>query len=118
MQCPARGRAFHAQCDADYAAFASAAFLAIACLSLSALGDSSSFLAFLRKESSPPRWSTVFSAFAEMRSFTERPSASDISVTFSRFGRKRRLVLMFEWLTLWPTSGPLPVRSQRRDMVE
>ena len=53
-----------------------------------------------------------------MRSLTERPSASDISVTLSRFGRKRRLVLMFEWLTLWPTRGPLPVRSQRRDMVE
>src|SRR3569833_907806 len=23
---------------------------------------------------------------------------------------------MFEWLTLWPTSGPLPVRSQRNDI--
>ena len=53
-----------------------------------------------------------------MRSLTERPSASEISVTLSRFGRKRRLVLMFEWLTLWPTCGPLPVKSQRRDMVE
>src|SRR4051794_24188966 len=53
-----------------------------------------------------------------MRSLTERPSASEISVTLSRFGRKRRLVLMFEWLTLWPTWGPLPVKSQRRDMVE
>ena len=50
-------------------------------------------------------------------SFTERPSASDIRVTLNRFGRKRRLVLMFEWLTLWPTRGPLPVRSQRRDMA-
>jgi hypothetical protein len=29
----------------------------------------------------------------------------------------RRLVLMFEWLTLWPTKGPLPVSSQRRDMI-
>ena len=37
------------------------------------------------------------------RSLTERPSASEIMVTFSRLGRKRRLVLMFEWLTLWPT---------------
>jgi hypothetical protein len=25
--------------------------------------------------------------------------------------------LMFEWLTLWPTIGPIPVSSQRRDMV-
>ena len=56
-------------------------------------------------------------AFAETRSRTERPSASDISVTFRRFGRNRRLVLMFEWLTLWPTWGPLPVNSQRRDMT-
>jgi hypothetical protein len=24
--------------------------------------------------------------------------------------------LMFEWLTLWPTIGPIPVSSQRRDM--
>src|SRR6185436_12962062 len=53
-----------------------------------------------------------------MRSLTERPSASDISVTLIRLGRKRRFVLMFEWLTLWPTRGPLLVRSQRRDMVE
>src|ERR1044072_7225091 len=53
-----------------------------------------------------------------MRSLTERPSASDISVTLIRFGRKRRLVLMFEWLPLWPDRGPFPVSSQRRDMVE
>jgi hypothetical protein len=25
---------------------------------------------------------------------------------------------MFEWLTLWPTRTPLPVNSQRRDMVD
>src|SRR5258707_1168142 len=52
-----------------------------------------------------------------MRSFTERPSESEITVTLSRFGRNRRLVLWFEWLTLWPTRADLPVRSQRRDMV-
>jgi hypothetical protein len=28
------------------------------------------------------------------------------------------LVLWFEWLTLWPVWGPLPVSSQRRDMVK
>jgi len=39
------------------------------------------------------------------------PSASDISVTLIRFGRKRRLVLMFEWLTVWPDRGPF--RSAR-----
>src|SRR5438552_9526428 len=37
-------------------------------------------------------------------------------VTLHRFGRKRRLVLMLEWLTLWPTRGPLAVSSQRRDI--
>jgi hypothetical protein len=26
------------------------------------------------------------------------------------------LVLMFEWLTLWPTCAPLPVKSHRRDI--
>jgi hypothetical protein len=25
--------------------------------------------------------------------------------------------LMFEWLTLWPTRTPFPVRSQRRDIA-
>src|SRR5262245_33781062 len=39
-----------------------------------------------------------------------------MKVTLTRFGSKRRLVLMFEWLTLWPTCGPLAVSSQRRDM--
>src|SRR5260370_36643132 len=38
-------------------------------------------------------------------------------VTLIRFGKKRRLVLMFEWLTLWPTWADLPVNSQRRDMA-
>src|SRR5262249_31362430 len=47
---------------------------------------------------------------------TERPSASEISVTLSRLGRKRRLVLMFEWLTLCPTCARLPVSSHRRDI--
>src|ERR1700751_3793271 len=40
-----------------------------------------------------------------------------MKVTLQRFGRKRRLVLMFEWLTLWPTCGALAVSSQRRDMI-
>src|SRR5207237_2243737 len=65
----------------------------------------------------PPRLSTVLKACAETRSFTERPSASDINVTFRRLGRNRRLVLRLEWLTLWPTSGPLPVNAQRRDIA-
>src|SRR5215218_1235780 len=104
------------RCDVNYAA--SACFFSISRLSRCALIESVSSLAFLRNASRPPRWSTDFKALAEMRSLTERPSASDIRVTFKRFGRNRRLVLIFEWLTRWPTRGPLPVRSQRRDMVE
>src|SRR5262245_2617312 len=60
----------------------------------------------------------VLRAFADTRSFTERPSASDITVTLSRLGRNRRLVLRFEWLTLCPTCAPLPVSSHRRDMAK
>ena len=97
---------------------AAAFFFAIWRLMSSAFGDSSASLALARNASSPPRWSTDLNAFAETRSRTERPSASEISVTFSRFGRNRRLVLMFEWLTLWPTWGPLPVNSQRRDITK
>ena len=44
-------------------------------------------------------------------------SASEISVTLHRLGRNRRLVLRFEWLTLWPVCAALPVSSHRRDMV-
>src|SRR5262249_52305454 len=38
-------------------------------------------------------------------------------VTFIRFGKKRRLDLMFEWLTLCPTWADFPVNSHRRDMA-
>src|ERR1700674_501923 len=38
-------------------------------------------------------------------------------VTFKRLGKNRRLVLRFEWLTLWPVCAVFPVRSHRRDMV-
>src|SRR5262249_61771213 len=37
-------------------------------------------------------------------------------VTLSRLGRKRRLVLMLEWLTLCPTCAVLPVSSHRHDI--
>jgi hypothetical protein len=52
-----------------------------------------------------------------MRKRTERPSESDISVTLSRFGRNRRLVLRFEWLTRCPIWRVFPVSSQRHDMA-
>jgi len=41
---------------------------------------------------------------------------SEISVTLCRFGRNLRLVLRFEWLTLWPDRTPLSVNAQRRDI--
>src|SRR3977135_3175449 len=41
-----------------------------------------------------------------------------MKVTLHRFGRNRRLVLILEWLTLWPTSGPLAVSSQRRAITK
>src|SRR5258705_10052793 len=84
----------------------------------SARRDRSSALALIRKASRPPRRSTVFNALVEIRSLTERTSASDIMVTLTRLGRKRRLVFMFEWLTVCPTCAPFPVNSQRRDMPE
>ena len=62
-------------------------------------------------------WSTLLIALVETRRRTLRPSASEMKVTLHRFGRNRRLVLMLEWLTLWPTRGPLAVSSQRRDIV-
>ena len=64
----------------------------------------------------PPRCSTERRAAAAMRRRTGRWSASDISVTLHRFGRKRVRVLRFEWLTRLPVWTALPVSSQRRDM--
>jgi hypothetical protein len=43
-------------------------------------------------------------------------SASEISVTLTRFGRKRRRVLLLAWLTLLPVWTALPVSSQARDI--
>src|SRR6185503_11378175 len=74
--------------------------------------------ALSRNASSPPRCSTERSALAEMRSFTVRPSTSEISDTLSRLGRKRRLVRLMAWLTLLPTITPLPVNSQRRAILK
>src|ERR1700722_2609262 len=93
-------------------------FFSIARFSSSARGESSAALALIRKASRPPRWSTLLIALVETRRRTFRPSASEMKVTLHRFGRKRRLVLILEWLTLWPTSGPLAVSSQRRDIAK
>jgi hypothetical protein len=60
--------------------------------------------------------SRVRSAAFEIRRRSERPRASECNATDFSDGRKRRLVLTFEWLTLWPVMGPMPVSSQRRDI--
>src|SRR3954466_14211548 len=93
-------------------------FFSIARFRSSARGERTSARAFSKKASRPPLWSTLLIALVETRRRTLRPSASEMKVTLHRFGRKRRLVLMFEWLTLWPTWGPLAVSSQRRDIVQ
>ena len=58
----------------------------------------------MRKASSPPRRSTVFSACAVMRNLTLRCRVSEISVTWHRLGRKVRLVLFSAWLRIWPAN--------------
>src|SRR3954454_3172245 len=93
-------------------------FFSIARFRSSARGDSTSALALIKYASRPPLWSTLLTALVETRRRTLRARASEMKVTLTRFGRKRRLVLMFEWLTLWPTWGPLAVSSQRRDICK
>src|SRR6202030_2236469 len=67
----------------------------------------------LRNASMPPLNSMVRIAVVESRSRTE-PNTSDNRETVCKFGRKRRFVLMLEWLTLWPTWTPLPVTGHLR----
>src|ERR1700722_9118535 len=95
---------------------AAAFFFSIARFKSSARGDSTSAFALIKNASSPPRWSRSLMALVETRRRTFLPSTSEMKVTLHRFGRKRRLVLMLEWLTVWPTCGPLAVSSQRRDI--
>ncbi len=66
---------------------AAAAFLAIWCFNLSALGDNSLSRAAARNLSSPPRCSTVRRACELILRCTVLPSASLISVTWLRLGR-------------------------------
>src|SRR5262249_29952668 len=85
---------------------------------LAAGAESSVRLAFISQASSPPLCSTVRRPAADTLRRIERPSTSEISVTLCKFGRNLRLVLRFEWLTLWPDWTAFSVRAQRRDMVE
>jgi len=55
---------------------------------------------------------------ARMLSFTLMvlPVAGSTIFFVTRFGRKRRWVLRFEWLTLWPVCGLFPVNAQTFDI--
>src|SRR6476646_4605007 len=99
-----------------YAAWADA-FLAISFLRLRTLALSLSSLVLSSQLSRPPTCSTERNPCVDTRSLTLCPSASEISVTFCRFGRNVRFVLLLAWATLLPTCRPLPVSSQTRDMV-
>src|ERR1700674_869236 len=50
------------------------------------------------------------------RIFTQRFSLSTQNLRYCRFGRKRRLVLLFAWDTWCPLRGALPVTWQTRDI--
>jgi hypothetical protein len=75
----------------SYAACADA-FLAISRLILRTFGLSFSSLVFMSQLSRPPTCSTERSPCVETRSLTLCPSASEINVTFCRFGRNVRFV--------------------------
>src|SRR6478672_8157031 len=92
-------------------------FFAISFLSLRTFGLSLSLLVFSSQLSRPPTCSTERRPCVETRSLTLCPRASEMSVTFCRFGRNVRFVLLLAWETLLPTCRPLPVSSQTRDMV-
>src|SRR5579863_7752932 len=79
-------------------------------------GDSLRSASALRKVSIPPLNSIVRIAVVESRRRVG-PSTSDNSEIVCKFGRKRRLVLMLEWLTLWPTWTPLPVTGHLRAIL-
>src|SRR5271168_4528241 len=111
-------RGYSSGADRQAAAAASARFLTISRFSATASDERSPSLCLTRKLSSPPRCSTERRAAAATRRRTERPSVSEISVTWHRFGRKRVRVFRFEWLTLLPDWTALPVSSQRRDIAK
>jgi hypothetical protein len=74
------------------------------------------FGVFSRKASSPPLKSIVRCADVVKRKRTISPNVSLKSDVVCTFGRKRRRVLLWAWLTLFPVRTPLPVIMQRRDI--
>jgi hypothetical protein len=64
----------------------------------------------------------AFRTFPDLMAWTDtsirRGPLGVITLTFWRFGKKRRLVTRWEWLICLPALGPLPVTAQRKDMKE
>ena len=54
---------------------------------------------------------------AETLNLKDLSNTSDSIVTSFKFGRNRLFVLLFAWLTLFPTITPFPVNSHRRDII-
>ena len=52
-----------------------------------------------------------------VQAYTRRGAPLTSTSVFCTLGSQRRLVLRFEWLTLWPKVAPLPHSSQRLDTV-
>ena len=85
-------------------------------LSLIAVGDKFFSDEFNRNKSNPPFLSTVRSAAAETLNLKVFSSFSDVKETIFKFGKNRRFVLFFAWLTLLPVRAILPVSSHRLDI--
>src|SRR5574340_432667 len=66
---------------------------------------------------SMPFLSMVRSAALDKRRRTQRFSLSTQNRRYCRLGRKRRLVLLLAWETLFPTMGFLPVTTHTRAMM-
>src|SRR3546814_9866053 len=96
----------------DYAETVS--FLATSRLRRRALSDNLSSLVLTSQLSSPPTCSTERSPCVETRSLTLVSSASDISVTFCKLGRKVRLVLLLAWDTLRSEEHTSEIQSLMR----
>src|SRR3546814_735158 len=94
MKTAGAGRPHRSAFAAGQAA-AGCAFLASSRFSLRARSDSFESADLSSQLSRPPTCSTERMPFVDTRRRIERPSASDINVTFCRLGRKVRLVLLF-----------------------
>ena len=72
--------------------------------------------AVFKNLSNPPLKSTVLRAALVTFSLIFFFKISLLNVTFFKFGINLLLVLLLEWLTLWPLSGDIPVSSHLLDI--